>query len=62
MVPPSKSSSILSINFFGSNDTNFDIVNLSVFYLILIYSLPSSLNFHIDVELTNAKWKFDEDG
>jgi hypothetical protein len=61
MVTPSKSSSILSINFFGSNDTNFAIMNLSTLYLILTFFSSIFIKFSYWCGAYHAKWKFDFD-
>ncbi len=53
---------ILAINSFESNHTNFVIMDLSLYPLVLASSFPSSLDPDIYVELTNAKWKLDFDG
>jgi hypothetical protein len=53
---------ILVINSFESNHTNFVVMDLSVYPLVIASSLPSLLDPHIHVEPTNAKQKLDFDG
>jgi hypothetical protein len=53
---------ILYINSFESNHTNFVVMDLSVYPLVLASSLPYSLDPHIHMVPTNAKWKLDFDG
>jgi hypothetical protein len=54
-IPQFESSFVPTIDFFASNYTNFAALDLNVLFPILTSFLPSSSNFHIDMEPINAK-------